>query len=434
MRKMRTAAVLLAAFLVLDCVGQPIVRAESGAAGEAWTSEAAKTAGTAENSVAGEETDATGEKRPMTSETASDVEKPVENGETTAESPTAGEETTAAGEPAATEETTTESSAAGEEETEAAEPETNGEAEAENPDTGKDSSEAAEPETNGEAEAENPDTGKDSSEAAEPETNGEATADEVASGTGEPSVNDEMAGESSTADEETSEAEVPGTAGEMPKAESPDAESPEVELPVADAGASEAGESAADEEASEAVPLAGEEALAAEEETQEVTILPVKYDIDNKELTLELTSGSAVYRMAYCWRPSASATIAELTENMTILEESTARVSDNFDFNGTYPDTYTDYLYVWYVDADGNCVDGDWTGGTVHSASDGSMRLAASHTQYAEGCFAQNPNLELIGDVIEVRNLRVEGGYLRYEVDDQYQGARGGMTIGYHSK
>ena len=70
MRKMRTAAVLLAAFLVLDCVGQPIVRAESGAAGEAWTSEAAKTAGTAENSVAGEETDATGEKRPMTSETA----------------------------------------------------------------------------------------------------------------------------------------------------------------------------------------------------------------------------------------------------------------------------------------------------------------------------------------------------------------------------
>ncbi|MCI9220738.1 MAG: hypothetical protein HFH94_13525 [Lachnospiraceae bacterium] len=353
MRKMRTAAVLLAAFLVLDCVGQPIVRAESGAAGEAWTSEAAKTAGTAENSVAGEETDATGEKRPMTSETASDVEKPVENGETTAESPTAGEETTAAGEPEATEETTTESSAAGEEETE-----------------------AAEPETNGEAEAENPDTGKDSSEAAEPETNGEATADEVASGTGEPSVNDEMAGESSTADEETSEAEVPGTAGEMPKAESPDAESPEVELPVADAGASEAGESAADEEASEAVPLAGEEALAAEKETQKVTILPVKYDIDNKELTLELTSGSAVYRMAYCWRPSASATIAELTENMTILEESTARVSDNFDFNGSSTDTSTDYLYVWYVDADGNCVDGDWTGGMVHHASDGSMRLA----------------------------------------------------------
>ena len=161
------------------------------------------------------------------------------------------------------------------------------------------------------------------------------------------------------------------------------------------------------------------------ERQEEATILPIKYDIGNRLVTLQITNPSDKYRLAYSWEDTYSANSEQILADGTVLEEAVSELTANFDFSVNTADRHTKYLYLWYVDDDGNYVDAG-----IYSHGSG-LKLAGSAKYYELSSLLDNMDVELTnGDVIDVKDLRLEGGYIKYTIDEKYntQNSGGGMN------
>lgn len=89
---------------------------------------------------------------------------------------------------------------------------------------------------------------------------------------------------------------------------------------------------------------------------EDATVLPIRYDIGNRLLTLQVTNPSDKYRLAYSWQGSYSASKEKVLAEGTVLDEKVSEISANFDYDSISMDGETEYLSLWYVDENGNYV------------------------------------------------------------------------------